>query len=165
MACCRRCNSRRNQTNVRVFNDNNFIPSTVQVNYPLTQNVGENAEALFAQVDYNTGVSFSPRYDELGIDIVAPGVYKITFTGIVTTEANQTISLAISLNGEPIPQSEISQYVTTLGPQTVITTVIFKVISPNADIGIINTSTNNFNLTNAKLEIVRTGNFWREHIV
>ncbi len=160
MACCRRCNSRRNQTSVRVFNDNNFIPSTVQVSYPLTQSVGENVEVLFAQVDYNTGVSFSPRFDELGVDIVAPGVYKITFTGVITTEADQTISLAISLNGEPLPQSEISQYVTTLGPQIVSTTVIFKVISPSADIGVINTGTTSFNLTNAKLDIVRTGNFW-----
>ena len=159
MAYCRRCNSRRNQVNVRVFNDNNFIPSTVQVSYPLTQNVNIDSEILFPQVDYNTGVSFSPRFDNYGVDIVAPGVYKITFTGVVTTAVNQTISLAISLNGEPLPQSEISQYVTTLGPQTINTTIIFKVISPSADIGVINTSATQFDVTNAKLEIVRIGNF------
>ena len=33
------------------------------------------------------------------------------------------------------------------------------VISPSADIGVINTGTTSFNLTNAKLDIVRTGNF------
>lgn len=159
MACCRRCNSRRNQVSVRVFNDNNFIPSSVQVSYPLTQTVAAGEEILFAQVDYNTGVSFSPRVDGLGVDIVAPGVYKITFTGVISTEADQTINLAISLNGEPLPQSEISQYVLSIGPQTVYTTIIFKVISPSADIGVINTGSTSFNVTNAKLDIIRTGNF------
>ena len=159
MSCYRRSNSRRTQPQVRVFNDNNFIPSSVQVSYPLTQTISVDEEILFPQVDYNTGVSFSPRVDSLGVDIVAPGVYKITFTGIITTEADQTINLAISLNGEPIPQSEISQYVTSIGPQTVTTTIIFKVISPSADIGVINTGNTTFNVTNAKLDIIRTGNF------
>jgi len=159
MSCYRRSNSRRTQAQVRVFNDNNFIPSSVQVSYPLTQTISVDEEILFPQVDYNTGVSFSPRVDSLGVDIVAPGVYKITFTGIITTEADQTINLAISLNGEPIPQSEISQYVTSIGPQTVTTTIIFKVISPGADIGVINTGNTTFNVTNAKLDIIRTGNF------
>lgn len=159
MSCYRRSNSRRTQPQVRVFNDNNFIPSSVQVSYPLTQTISVDEEILFPQVDYNTGVSFSPRVDSLGVDIVTSGVYKITFTGIITTEADQTINLAISLNGEPIPQSEISQYVTSIGPQTVTTTIIFKVISPSADIGVINTGNTTFNVTNAKLDIIRTGNF------
>ena len=159
MACCRRCGNRRNQTTVRVFNENNFIPSSVQVNYELTQTVAPDEEVVFLQTDYNTGVSFSPRIDNLGVDIVAPGVYKITFTGVLTTEADQIVNLAISLNGVPIPQSELSQYVTPVGPQTVMTTIIFKVISPSADIGVINTGSTSFSVTNAKLDIVRTGNF------
>ena len=154
MACCRRCNQRRNQTTVRVFNQNNFIPSSVQVSYPLTQTVEPNAEILFPQTDYNTGVSFSPRVDDLGVDIVAPGVYKITFTGVITTEVDATILVAITLNGEPIPQSEISQFVSTNGPETVFTTIVFKVISPNADIGVMNTGTTNFFVTNAKLILI-----------
>ena len=159
MACCRRNCQRRNQPTVRVFNDNNFIPSSVQVSYPLTQTVASDAEILFPQRDYNTGVSFSPRVDTLGVDIVAPGVYKITFTGIITVEADQIVSLAITLNGETIPQSEISQLVLAQGPQTVYTTIVFKVISPNADIGVINLGDAEFSITNAKLDIVRNGNF------
>ena len=159
MACCIRCRNRRTQTSVRVFSDNDFIPSTVQVSYPLIQSVDVNAEVLFPQVDYNTGVSFSPRIDNFGVDIVSPGVYKITFTGIITSETDQSISLAISLNGESIPQSRISQYVFAVGPQPVSTTVIFKVISPSADIGVINTGSTRFSVENAKLDIVRTGNF------
>lgn len=159
MACCRRCSQRRNQPTVRVFNDNNFIPSSVQVSYPLTQTVEPNAEMLFPQIDYNTGVSFSPRVDNYGVDIVAPGVYKITFTGIITSQQDQIVSLAITLNGEPIPQSEISQLVLSQGPQTVYSTIVFKVISPSADIGVANIGTTTFSITNAKLDIVRNGNF------
>ena len=129
------------------------------MSYPLTQTVASDAEILFPQIDYNTGVSFSPRVDNLGVDIVAPGVYKITFTGIITVEADQIVSLAITLNGEPIPQSEISQLVLAQGPQTVYTTIVFKVISPNADIGVINLGDAEFSITNAKLDIVRNGNF------
>ena len=159
MACCRRNCQRRNQPTVRVFNDNNFIPSSVQVSYPLTQVVEPNTEMLFPQVDYNTGVSFSTRVDNYGVDIVAPGVYKITFTGIITTQQDQTVSVAITLNGEPIPQSEISQLVLSQGPQTVYTTIVFKVISPSANIGVANIGTESFSITNAKLDIVRIGNF------
>ncbi|MBO7508073.1 MAG: hypothetical protein J6T39_00320, partial [Clostridia bacterium] len=125
----------------------------------LTQTVAPDAEILFPQIDYNTGVSFSPRVDNLGVDIVAPGVYKITFTGIIIVEADQIVSLAITLNGESIPQSQISQLVLAQGPQIVYTTIVFKVISPNADIGVINLGDAEFSITNAKLDIVRTGNF------
>ena len=159
MACCRRNCQRRNQPSIRVFNDNNFIPSSVQVSYSLTQTVAPDAEILFPQIDYNTGVSFSPRVDNLGVDIVAPGVYKITFTGIIIVEADQIVSLAITLNGESIPQSQISQLVLAQGPQIVYTTIVFKVISPNADIGVINLGDAEFSITNAKLDIVRNGNF------
>lgn len=160
MACyCRRGNRRQNTVTVRNLNQNNFIPSTVEILNSGTQEVSPDEEIIFLQTNYNTGISFSPRSDNFGVDIVATGVYKITFQGNITVAENQTIGLAISLNGEPLPQSEILQYVTTDGPQSVMTTVIFKVLSPSADIGVINTGETTFEVTNAKLEIVRIGNF------
>lgn len=158
MACFRRCR-RQTTTTVRNFNQNNFIPSSVEVSYSLTQTVNPGEEVSFAQTNYNTGISFSPRADNLGIDIVAAGVYKITFTGNITTLENGNISLGISLNGTLIPQSEILQYVTTAGSETVISTIVFKVISPSADIGVVNNGNLSFNVSNAKLDIVRNGNF------
>ena len=156
----RRCPNRRtNNVQVRNFDQNNFVPSAVEVFNSATQTVEPGEEILFLQTNYNTGISFSPRTDDLGVDIVAAGVYKITFQGVVTTAADGDISLGISLNGVVLPQSEITQYVLSAGPQTVTTTVIFKVISPSADIGVINTGSTSFDVTNAKLDIVRTGNF------
>ncbi len=158
MACfCRR--SQRRTTTVRNLDQNNFIPSAVEVFNSATQTVDPNEEILFLQTNYNTGVSFSVRNDNLGVDIVAAGVYKITFTGVASTAIDGNISLALTLNGVPFPQSEVTQYVTSVGPQIVSTTMIFKVVSPNADIGVINTGDISFDITNAKLEIVRTGNF------
>ena len=157
MAC--NCNRRQRATTVRNLNQNNFIPSAVEIIYPLTQNVASNAEMLFLQTNYNTGVSFQVRNDNLGVDIIESGVYKITFQGTITSAIEEIVNVAITLNGEPLPQSEISQYVFTAGPQSVTTTIIFKVISPNADIGVINIGENDFDVTNAKLEIVRIGNF------
>lgn len=158
MACCnRRC--RRITTTVRNYNQNGFIPSSAEVFNSTTQTVAPNAQVVFNQTNYNTGVSFSPRQDGLGIDIIAAGVYQITFTGSATTTQNGNISLAISQNGTVIPQSEITQYITTNGPQNVMTTIIFKVTSPNAEIEIINTGNTNFDVTNAKIDIVRNGNF------
>lgn len=158
MACCnRRC--RRISTTVRNYNQNNFIPSSVEVSNLSTQTVEPNGQVIFDQTNYNTGISFSPRLDNLGVDIISAGVYQITFTGNITTAQNGNISLAISENGTAIPQSEITQYVTTDGPQNVMTTIVYKVTSPNAEIGIINTGSTNFDVTNAKLDIVRNGNF------
>ena len=124
-----------------------------------TQTVEPNEEVLFDQTNYNTGISFSPRLDNLGVDIIAAGVYQITFTGNITTTQNGTMSLAISLNGTAIPQSEITQYVSTNAPQSVATTIVFKVVSPPAEIGVINTGNLSFDITNAKLDIVKNGNF------
>lgn len=149
---------RRNNVTVRNFEQNNFIPSAVELFYGATQTVANGEEITFLQTNYNTGVSFSPRLDNLGVDIVANGVYKITFQGTIETETDGVVSLGLSLNGTLLPQSEISQYVTTAGPETVTTTIIFKVVSPSADIGVINTGVA-FNVTNAKLDIVRVGNF------
>ena len=160
MACCRRCCCRRtNRTEVRVFNQNNFIPSAVQVNYSLTQPFNVGSELEFNETTYNTGVSFSPRQDGFGVDIVSAGVYKITFTGTATASQNLTASIAISLNGVAMPQSEVSQLITTEGPEILYTTIVFKVISPSANIDVINTGSTNFSVTNAKLDIVRVGNF------
>ena len=160
MACCRRCSTRRNtRTKVRVFNQNNFIPSAVQVNYSLTQLFEAGSELEFNETTYNTGVSFSPRQDGFGVDIVSAGVYKITFTGTATASQNLTASIAISINGVAIPQSEVSQLITTEGPEILYTTIVFKVISPSANIDVINTGSTNFSVTNAKLDIVRVGNF------
>lgn len=160
MACCRRNVQRRNvNPSVRVFNQNNFIPSAVEIINPTTQNVGAGEELQFLQTNYNTGVSFSPRFDGLGVDIVASGVYKISFSGVVSAETNRIVSLAISLNGTIFSQSVVSQYVLADGPQIVTTSLIFKVISPSADIGVINTGLTDFDVLNAKLDIVRVGNF------
>ena len=158
MSCLRK-NRRTTTTTVRNYNQNNFIPSSAEVIYPLTQTVAVGDEVLFSQTNYNTGVSFSPRTDNYGIDIVANGVYQITFTGNIVAGQNGNIQLAISLDGTALPQSEITQYVTTEGIQNVISTIIFKVTSPTADIGVINTGNLSFDLTNAKLDIVRNGNF------
>ena len=157
MACNRRC--RRISTTVRNYNQNNFIPSSVEVFNLTTQTVEPDEQVIFNQTNYNTGISFSPRLDNFGVDIIAAGVYQITFTGNITTTQNTNISLAISLNGSALPQSEITQYVLADGPQIVITTIIFKVVSPTAEIGIINTGNTSFDVTNAKLDIVRNGNF------
>ena len=159
MTCFRRCCPRQRRVQTRQFNDNNFIPSTVEVVSPEAQNVQPNQEILFLQTEYNTGVSFSPRVDDLGVDIVATGVYKIFFTGVVTTENDGVISVAITLNGEPIPASEVSQFVTANQPQIVTSSAVFKVLSPSADIGVMNIGNVNFSVTNAKLDIIRTGNF------
>ena len=156
MACLCGCSRR---TTVRNLNQNNFIPSAVQIFNSATQNVEPNQAITFLQTDYNTGVSFSVRNDNLGIDIVDAGVYTITFTGIVTNNADGDISLAISANGVAIPQSEVTQYVSQVGSQIVSTTIIFKVISPSVDIGVINTGNTSFIVRNAKLEIIREGNF------
>lgn len=156
----RRCQCRRaNNVTVRNFDQNNFVPSAVEVFNSATQTVDPGEEVLFLQTNYNTGISFSPRNDNLGVDIIAAGVYKITFQGVVTSTADGNINLGISLNGLVLPQSEITQFVSSAGAQTVTTTIIFKVISPNADIGVINTGSTSFDLTNAKMDIVRTGNF------
>ena len=157
MACYSRC--RRATTTVRNYNQNNFIPSSVEMSFLLTQTVEANEQVLFNQTNYNTGISFSPRIDNLGVDIISAGMYQITFTGNITTTQNGTISLAISLDGTAIPQSEITQYVSTNGPQSVATTIVFKVVSPDAEIGVINTGGTNFDITNAKLDIVKNGNF------
>lgn len=160
MACCgNNCRSRTRQTQVRVYNQNNFIPSVIEVFNPTTQTIVSQQDISFSQTNYNTGVSFSSRLDNLGADIVATGVYKITFTGIVEAESALVAGFAITLNGEPLPQSEIFQVVSESGPQTVFTTTIFKVISPSANIGVANIGNESFNLLNAKLEIVRVGNF------
>ena len=158
MACCCRRNNRRTQTPVRVFNQNNFIPSAVQVNSQATQTVVGGEEILFPQTDYNTGVSFSPRIDERGILIVASGVYKISFTGNITVSENKTVSLAIALNGTELWASRVNQFVLAEGPSNVTSSTIFKVISPSAEIGVINLGTE-FDVQNAKLDIVRVGNF------
>lgn len=157
MACYSRC--RRATTTIRNYNQNNFIPSSVEISNLQTQTVEPNEEVVFDQTNYNTGISFSPRLDNLGVDIIAAGVYQITFTGNITTTQNGTMSLAISLNGTAIPQSEITQYVSTNAPQSVATTIVFKVVSPPADIGVINTGNLSFDITNAKLDIVKNGNF------
>ena len=162
MACYRNnCRSRIRQTQVRVYNENNFIPSAIEVFNPTTQNLVANQDISFLQTNYNTGVSFSSRLDNLGVDIVASGVYKISFTGTAIAEETLVSSFAITLNGEPLPQSEISQAVSESGPESIFTTIIFKVISPSASIGVINTSDESFGLLNAKLDIVRIGNFWK----
>lgn len=158
MACCCR-NRNRRQVQVRNLNQNNFIPSTIEIINPLLQTISPGEEMAFLQVNYNTGISFSQRSDNLGANIVATGIYKITFQGNITVGEAQTIGLAISLNGEPLTQSEILQYVEPLQPESVTTTVIFKVLSPTAEIGVINTGEGTFDVTNAKLEIVRIGNF------
>ena len=157
--CCRNRFRRRTQPTVRVFDDNNFIPSAVQLNYSLTQSMQPGEPVIFAETNYNTGASFSPRNDGLGVDIVTSGVYKISFTGTVRSTANQTIGIAISLNGSPIPQSEILQTIASDAYFAISSSTIFKVISPSADIGVLNVGTNSFELTNAKLDIVRIGNF------
>ena len=117
---------RRNNVTVRNFEQNNFIPSAVEVLYGATQTVANGEEITFLQTNYNTGVSFSPRLDNLGVDIVASGVYKITFQGIIDTEADGVVSLGLSLNGTLLPQSEILQYVTTAGPETVTTGALWR---------------------------------------
>ena len=160
MACnCRRGNRRQNTVTVRNLNQNIFIPSTIEIINSGNQIINQGEEIIFPETIYNTGISYSPRSDNFGVDIVATGVYKITFQGNVTVSENQTIGVAISLNGEPLPQSEILQYVTTAGPEAVTTTVISKVLSPSADIGVINAGENTFSVSNAKLDIVRIGNF------
>ena len=159
MACCRRTLQRRNSSpNVRDFNQNNFIPSAVEVFNPTTQTVEPGEELVFLQTNYNTGASFSTRFDGLGVDIVSSGVYKISFSGIATSSETQTVSLGISLNGSLFPQSEVSQLVLAEGPEIITTSLIFKVISPSADIGVIVTGENGFSIQNAKLDIVRIGN-------
>ena len=157
MPSCRN-NNRRNQTEVRAFNQNNFITSAVQINNPSIQTVAPNEQIAFLQTNYNTGVSFSTSNDFDDIFIVASGVYKISFSGILTTAQNQTATLAISLNGTPLPASEMSQYVVTEGPSSINLSTIFKVISPSAEIGVINLG-DQIDITNAKLDIVRIGNF------
>ena len=160
MACCRRTSQRRNSgANVRVFNQNNFIPSAVELFNPTTQTLNAGEELIFLQTNYNTGASFSQRFDGMGVDIVASGVYKISFTGVASSVQTQTISLGLTLNGSLFPQSEVSQLVFTEGPQIVSASIIFKVISPSANIGVVNSGVNSFNIQNAKLDIVRIGNF------
>ena len=160
MACCKRISQRRNTSvNVRVFNQNNFIPSAVEILGPTTQTANAGEELLFLQTNYNTGASFSPRLDGMGVDIVASGVYKISFTGVASSTQTQTVSLALALNGSPFPQSEVSQLVFANGPQIVSASTIFKVISPSANIAVVNSGVNSFNIQNAKLDIVRIGNF------
>ncbi len=156
MACNRCC---RRQTTVRNLNQNNFIPSAIEIFNSLTQTVAPNEQIVFLQTNYNTGVSFSTDADNLGINIVETGVYKITFTGLASSGADETISLAITLNGEQFPQSEVSQSLLANSTSIVSTTMVFKVQSPNASIGAKNIGTSDFNLTNAKLDIVRIGNF------
>ena len=158
MACCCRRNNKRTQTSVRVFNQNNFIPSAVQVNNQAIQSVANGEEILFPQTNYNTGVSFSPRIDELGVTIVASGVYRIYFSGNISVTEAKTVSLAIALNGTELWASRVDQYVLPEGPSNVTSSTIFKVISPSAEIGVLNLGTE-FNVQNAKLDIVRLGNF------
>ena len=154
---CNRCCCRR--TTVRNLNQNNFIPSAVEVFNSLTQTIAPNEQIVFLQTNYNTGVSFSTDTDNLGINIVETGVYKITFTGLAASDVDETISLAITLNGEQFPQSEVSQSLFANSTSIVSTTMVFKVQSPNANIGVKNIGASDFNLTNAKLDIVRIGNF------
>ena len=159
MTCLRHCCPRRRRVETRTFNGNNFIPSNIEMIYPTTQTVAPDSAILFSQTNYNTGVSFSEQPSNLGVSIVSSGVYQISFSGVASVTENANISIAITLNEEPINSSVVSQYITSAGPQIVNTSIILKVIDPTVNIGVKNLNDVNFEITNAKLDIIRTGNF------
>lgn len=158
MTCCsRNCNCRR-QTPVRNTNDN-FIFSAVEVVQTELQTVETGNPVLFNNTVANTGVSFTYENGNEFVNIIASGVYKISFVGSITTTESSQVQLALASNDTAQLVSTITQNISTGEFENVKTEIILKVISPPNRISVLNTGNSSFNIQNAMLSIVRIGDF------
>jgi hypothetical protein len=152
------CNQFRRQTTVRTTS-NNFIFSAVQAHSTINQTVAQNEEVVFDASNVNTGVSFTFAGNTSFVNVVASGVYKISFVGTVTANEKSNISLAIATNQTPQVLSNKTQTVNAGEFENVNTELVIKVVSPSMQISVINTGTDEFIIQNATLSIVRVGDF------
>lgn len=152
------CPRRRRQTEVRTTKQT-FIPSSLECFNDQTQTLNAGNLVEFSNVNLNTGISFTKNTGENFIDIVSSGVYAINFSANITSTANTACSLAIAVNDVANPISQIVQNVSANDSENVKTQLLLKVVSPDVKISVLNNGTTNFDISNANLSIIRTGNF------
>lgn len=155
--CFRNCN--RQQTTTRDFNDDSFIPSSIEVYNTASQTIASGGTVSLATANLNTGVSFTYTAGNNYVSAVTNGVYFITFTGVASSDEAEQISLAIAVNGTANTVSTVTQNLTANNSQIVTTTLILKVSSGSANISVQNSGTTSFDLASANLSVVRVGNF------
>lgn len=153
------CNRQTQQTTVRQFDDNNFIPSSIEVFTPNAQTITPNAEIPFSDTLHNTGVSFKFTNGNSFIEVIASGIYKVSFVASLKNATSEEVNLSIAIDGTKQDASTIYQQLRANEFDNVSIEMVLRVTDTPVKISIINSSLATFNAHNSMLSIVRTGNF------
>lgn len=153
------CNRQTQQTTVRQFDDNNFIPSSIEVFTLNAQTIAPNTEIPFSDTLHNTGVSFKFTNGNSFIEVIASGIYKVSFVASLKNATSEEINLSIAIDGTKQDASTIYQQLRANEFDNVSTEMVLRVTDTPVKISIINSSLATFNAHNSMLSIVRTGNF------
>jgi hypothetical protein len=94
-----------------------------------------------------------------GFNLVAPGVYRITFTGTITPTTTTTASVALAVNNSIIPGTTISASVPAVGSHAALTTQAIVQVSPfmGVVITVVNPTSGVEIFTNPNIIIERIG--------
>ena len=153
------CNRQTQQTQVRQFDDNNFIPSSIEVFTLNAQTIAPNAEIPFSDTLHNTGVSFKFANGNSFVEVISSGIYRVGFVSSLKSATSEEINLSIAIDGTKQDASTIYQQLRENEFENVSTEMILRVTDTPVRISIINSSLATFNAHNSMLSIVRTGNF------
>ena len=124
------------------------------VNVPV-QTVQPNNPVLFAATRIFTGCTVRHEQGSGRFVITKPGIYKVTFNGVLTSAAASTALLSVMQDGEAIAGATIDQ-ATTSDPETVSVSTLIRVYCCDSAISITNTGTTNpVDVSNANIIIER----------
>jgi hypothetical protein len=126
-----------------------------------TQTISVNGAALFPTTALKSGCGAERhREGSSQITLAKPGIYEVTFSGDIAVPSTGTagaISMALAIDGEPIPGTKMTSTPTVLGSfDNISTECLVRVCAPCCSvISVMNTSAQAINLQNANLAVVR----------
>lgn len=123
------------------------------VNVPL-QAVAVNAPVLFASNRIITGCTTRHEQGSGRFTLTKPGIYRVTFSGTLTADADGTAILNINQDGEAIAGAQIQQTVGTTPVSNSVSTLV-RVYCCNSSVSVTNAGTASVNVANANFIVER----------
>jgi hypothetical protein len=125
------------------------------------QEIIANGAALFSTTSLKSGCGAERhREGSSQITLAKPGIYSISFSGDIAVPTGGTvdsISMALALDGEPIPGAVMTSTPGATADYNNISKTHFAKVSPPccAVVSVVNVSTQSIDLQNANLTVTR----------
>lgn len=120
------------------------------------QNVAVNSPVLFNSNRIKTGCTVRHEAGSGRFVLTRPGIYRVTFSGAISSSAAGTAVLNIAQDGEAVPAAQINN--TVAASPAVITadvSTLIQVYCCDSTVSIVNQSTIPLTVTNANMTIDR----------